>query len=468
MTTTKKKEKENNNNNNAPKIPTQTVRFGLLFEENAEFSYKDLRSSLWSIQRDIREFKNSAASQYFDYMTRREKIKKETGKYPADADLLNGRKIRNHLYHLAADIIPSLQTGNTTAVSESAYSRFSTDYQDVLAGRKSLASFKQDQPINIKKESIKFISTGGKLYMKLSVFSTEGAKKLGLAGGQVTFEVWRKSKSGHAIINRCISGEYSYGSGMLIYNKDKRMWECNLTYTFAPKKNDLNPDTICGIDIGFIHPIYAAVSDSRERFWLPGSEIDKFRRGVEARKRDFSRSRKFAGEGSVGHGYAKRMEPVNDIKRKIANFRETKNHQYSKKFVEFAVKNRCGVIQIRDLSGITDKTKEAFLKNWSYDDLKDKITYKAKAEGITVISDILPHYTSQRCFKCGHISKDNTNKRKFVCLSCGHEEHVDYNAAQNIAIKGIDEIIERDCIAQGIPYPPENKKEKEMEKEEDD
>lgn len=52
--------------------------------------------------------------------------------------------------------------------------------------------------------------------------------------------------------------------------------------------------------------------------------------------------------------------------------------------VDFAIKNGCGVIQMEDLSGFTEKAKESFLKNWVYYDLQNKIEYKAKEKGINV------------------------------------------------------------------------------------
>ena len=452
MTKTKKEEKM-----------VQTTRFGLLYDKTPQLSYDELKSELRTIQRNIRQFKNNAATQFFDYMSKREAMKAEmgTGKYPPDEDVLDGLKISNLFYKMATETIPEIQTGNASAAVASVLSRFNTDYKDVLKGTKSLASFKRDQPINISGDAIKLYADGGKLYIIISIFSTAKRQALGFKNGQIKFEIWHKSKAGCDIVRKCLSGEYSHGSAMLIYNKNKGMWDCNLTYKFDAKDNSLIPDRICGIDIGFLFPVYAAVGGSHERLYIPGNEIDKHRRTVEALRRGFSQSRKFAGEGSVGHGYKKRMEPVNDIKDKIAKFRNNKNHVYSKRFVEFAVKNRCGIIQIRDLSGITEKTKEAFLKNWSYDDLKRDIKYKAKAQGIIVDDKIKPYYTSQRCFKCGYISEDNMNKRDFVCQSCGHKEHVDYNAAQNVATKDIDLIIERECEIQGIPYPPEKKKKKE-------
>jgi transposase len=95
---------------------------------------------------------------------------------------------------------------------------------------------------------------------------------------------------------------------------------------------------------------------------------------------------------------------------------------------------------MEDLKGVTKKANR-FLQNWSYFDLQTKIEYKAKEQGISVIY-INPHYTSQRCSKCGFIHEDNRPEQaRFKCQNCGFEENADYNASQNIAVRDIDKII---------------------------
>lgn len=92
------------------------------------------------------------------------------------------------------------------------------------------------------------------------------------------------------------------------------------------------------------------------------------------------------------------------------------------------------------LTGITADS-DRFLKNWSYFDLQTKIEYKAKEAGITVVY-VDPQYTSQRCSKCGYISKENRKVQAiFCCQKCGYKANADYNASQNIGIKDIDKII---------------------------
>ena len=65
-----------------------------------------------------------------------------------------------------------------------------------------------------------------------------------------------------------------------------------------------------------------------------------------------------------------------------------------------------------------------------------QITYRAKAEGITV-EVVNPAYTSQQCShtECGFTHEGNRDGDEFACLKCGKELHSDYNAARNIAMR---------------------------------
>ena len=61
---------------------------------------------------------------------------------------------------------------------------------------------------------------------------------------------------------------------------------------------------------------------------------------------------------------------------------------------------------------------------------------------------INPKFTSQRCSKCGYISKENRKTQAgFKCKNCGFEENADLNAARNIAIPKIDSIIQESLRA---------------------
>lgn len=181
-----------------------------------------------------------------------------------------------------------------------------------------------------------------------------------------------------------------------------------------------------------------------DRYFIDGGEIASFRHMVEGRKRELQRQGKYCGQGRVGHGTHTRIRPLETLNDKIANFRNTANHRYSKYIVEMAKKHGCGTIQMERLEHIAKDN--LFLKEWTYFDLRSKVEYKAKEAGIRVVL-INPAYTSQRCSQCGHIDSVNRPKETkgqayFQCVKCGYQANADYNASQNIATKDIERIIQ--------------------------
>jgi putative transposase len=130
------------------------------------------------------------------------------------------------------------------------------------------------------------------------------------------------------------------------------------------------------------------------------------------------------------------------IKAREKNIIKDINHKISKKIVELAQENKCG-IKLEKLGGIRksgknkvrkDKSGESFkssINSWEFYQLASMIEYKSKISGIPV-TYIAPQYTSQRCSRCGLIG--NRNKKKYSCPHCGHVDHADSNAAFNIAV----------------------------------
>ena len=103
--------------------------------------------------------------------------------------------------------------------------------------------------------------------------------------------------------------------------------------------------------------------------------------------------------------------------------------------VETAKNWNCGTIHMEYLKGI--KSNNKCLGNWTYYQLQQFIEQKAEKCGIKV-EYVNPRNTSQRCSKCGFISKENRPKGKkgasyFRCVKCVHSIDADFNAALNIA-----------------------------------
>jgi len=55
--------------------------------------------------------------------------------------------------------------------------------------------------------------------------------------------------------------------------------------------------------------------------------------------------------------------------------------------------------------------------------------------GRSTFRSVLPQYTSQRCYACGHTERANRHGETFKCKSCGHTCNADINAAKNILLR---------------------------------
>ncbi len=66
-----------------------------------------------------------------------------------------------------------------------------------------------------------------------------------------------------------------------------------------------------------------------------------------------------------------------------------------------------------------------------------RLREKAEASGVTAI-ETPTHFTSQTCRACGVIATESRESQAaFHCVACGHQNHADRNAAENILARGL-------------------------------
>jgi Putative transposase DNA-binding domain/Helix-turn-helix domain len=97
-------------------------------------------------------------------------------------------------------------------------------------------------------------------------------------------------------------------------------------------------------------------------------------------------------------------------------------------------KTLTGLAELRPVackSGLNDAIMDA---GWAR--LISMLNYKAADAGRKIIA-VNPRHTSQRCSACWHVARENRDKQKFACVSCGFTEHADINAARNILRAGL-------------------------------
>lgn len=424
----------------------KVVKLALICEHSDKdgnpVDYKDVYKLLWSLQSQTREIKNKSIQYCWEYSNFSSDYYKEHHEYPKEKDVLD--------YTLGGFVNDKFKTGNDlysancSTTVRTVCAEFKNAKTDFLKGTRSIISYKANQPLDLHNKSIRLEHQDETFYLYLKLLNRPAFKRLNYKNSEIRFKVIVRDASTRTILERCVDSIYDIGASKLIYNQKKKCWFLNMVYAFETQEvSALDPDKILGVDLGVHYPICASVYGDLNRFTIHGGEIEEFRRRVESRRLSMLKQGKNCGDGRQGHGIKARNKPVYAIEDKIARFRDTANHKYSRALIDYAVKNGCGTIQMEELTGITSEANR-FLKNWSYFDLQTKIEYKAKEAGIRVVY-IKPRYTSQRCSKCGYIDRENRQTQaSFVCLKCGFEANADYNASQNIAIPNIDKVIEQD------------------------
>lgn len=212
----------------------------------------------------------------------------------------------------------------------------------------------------------------------------------------------------------------------------------------------LDKKRVMGVHIGERNAVTCAVADSKRKYVINGGEVEAFAKQIEKRRRNIGQASrkhsKLCSDGRTGHGYHAKMYPLKKIGQKIADFRNTTNHRYSRQIIDWAVQNNCGAIQIEDLTGYASAELERYklLKNWSYFDLMSKIEYKAQEYGIDV-KKIGYAELKRYCPDCKSLTVEKNDgehgEEQYICKNCGQIFDIDYAVETAIAVPEFEKLL---------------------------
>jgi len=109
------------------------------------------------------------------------------------------------------------------------------------------------------------------------------------------------------------------------------------------------------------------------------------------------------------------------------------NHRATRAVVDYAATHRRAVVMenLENVRSGDSKIRGYSEKNqWAFAQFGSMLRHKCALRGIPLI-EVDPAYTSQRCSRCGSIHRPNG--KRYVCLTCGHNDHRDANSGFNIA-----------------------------------
>jgi len=223
---------------------------------------------------------------------------------------------------------------------------------------------------------------------------------------------------------------YKFGTAKLVNKHGKYFLHIPVTYDV--RESDISDIcNVVGIDRG-INFVVATYDSKHKSGFVSG-------KAIKQKRANYSKLRK---------ELQMRQTPSARRRMKAIGSRENRwiqdvNHQVSKALVKNNPKHTLFVLE--DLSGIRNATERVRTKDryvsvsWPFYDLEQKLIYKAKQNQSTVIK-VNPAYTSQCCPVCGHIEKDNRNKKihLFCCKNCGYKSNDDRIGAMNLYRMGIN------------------------------
>ncbi len=194
-----------------------------------------------------------------------------------------------------------------------------------------------------------------------------------------------------------------------------------------------------GLDLG----ITKLISTSDGQYIKPKNSFKSNQVKLAKLQRQLSRKVLFS------QNWKKQNSKIQKLHHHIANIR----HDYLHKITTTISKNHAMIV-VEDLkvanmsksaSGMMDnkgrnvKVKSGLNKSildqgWGM--MIDMLEYKQHWRGGLLIK-VNPRYTSQTCFQCKHIAKENRQTQaKFECVKCIYVANADFNAARNILAAG--------------------------------
>ena len=205
-------------------------------------------------------------------------------------------------------------------------------------------------------------------------------------------------------------------------------------------QNPIHPSkTAVGIDLG----VAKLIATSDGQVIKPKNSFKANQIKLAALQRQLSRKVLFS------QNWKKHNRKIQKLHHHIANIR----HDYLHKITTTISKNHamiaCEDLKVANMSksasgsmekkGKNVKAKSGLNKSildqgWGM--MVNMLEYKQQWQGGLLIK-VNPRYTSQTCFKCKHVAKENRRTQaKFECVECGYIANADVNAARNILAAG--------------------------------
>ena len=276
-----------------------------------------------------------------------------------------------------------------TCLNSTISKTYSEEKMDVMVGKKSVRSYRNDVPIPISARDI---------LSKVNKFD-DGNYSIGMFDTKFKTFFGRDKSNNKSILDKAINGLDNYklcDSSIQMEIKGKKIKTFLLAVVSFPKKMNLvnsDKEIHCILDPNYpiiIKGKYETKIGTLDDFLVPRIYIQK-------KINELQKALKYQ---SGGKGRVNKLQALERFKQKEINFIKTKMHVYSRHLIDYCINNNIGKIYLDNMQEIVDlkddvleqvsseedaKKTTNLIRNWSYYGLAEFIVYKATMNGIEVV-----------------------------------------------------------------------------------
>jgi len=229
-------------------------------------------------------------------------------------------------------------------------------------------------------------------------------------------------------MHRSLPDGAKFNGGIVKRSSDMKYWVI-LNLTIEQELEENNNTVECGIDMNIKNLSISDSSGASYQIALPDFSKSKYSKTYQKVKAQLSKR-------YLKKNFSKKTKKLqlklNRIQQKIKNCKEDLFHKISNDLTDSHNRITIEDLKIKQMKESDSTRLNRQISDVSWNSLITKIKYKAEAKNVQV-REINPAYSSQRCNRCGHISRNNRKTQSvFHCENCHHTENADLNASKNI------------------------------------
>ncbi len=236
-------------------------------------------------------------------------------------------------------------------------------------GEKSVRNYKRNIPIPFKSRAIISLTDTGK-YFSFTLFKIPFKTYLG-----------KDFYDKRMLLKRVIEGTVKLCSSSLVLKKNKIFMLA--AFQVQKEKMKTGETVMAEAALSIEHPI--SIKINKYQYSIGTKDEFLYRRLAIQSARQ--RAQKNAAYNRGGNGRKRKLKNMEQFHEMEKNYVNSRMHLYSRRLIDICIKHQVSDLLLvnQQESETIAKEDEFLLRNWSYFNLKDKISYKAARVGINVI-----------------------------------------------------------------------------------